>query len=181
MCLSQALQFTGSKTVEECAIVSRMDEKRELLRHTLATVAYRAARALEGAPDHFAGFDGAGRLPVQILAHMGDLFDWALTTAIGQERWQATQPRPWAEEQRRFFQSLQSLDAFLASDAPLHASPEQLFQGPIADALTHVGQLSMLRRLSGSPTRGENFFVAEVKAGQVSADQPAAARPFRVR
>jgi hypothetical protein len=158
-----------------------MDEKRELLRHTLATVAYRATRALEDAPDHFAGFDGAGRQPVQILAHMGDLFDWALTTVIGKERWQATQPHPWAEEQRRFFQSLQALDAYLASDAPLHASPEQLFQGPIADALTHVGQLAMLRRLAGSPARGENFFVADIKAGQVGAEQPAPVRPFKTR
>jgi hypothetical protein len=156
-----------------------MDEKRELLRHTLATVAYRAARALEGAPDHFAGFAGAGRMPVQILAHMGDLFEWALSTAIGQERWQASQPRAWAEEQRRFFESLQALDAFLASDAPLRAPVERLFQAPVADALTHVGQLAMLRRLSGSPIRGENYFVAEIKAGQVGADQPAAARPFK--
>ena len=158
-----------------------MDEKRELLRHTLATVAYRAARALEGAPDHFAGFDGVGRLPVQILAHMGDLFDWALSAAIGQDRWQATQPRAWADEQRRFFQSLQTLDAFLASDAPLHATAEQLFQGPVADALIHVGQLAMLRRLSGSPARGENFFVADINAGQVGADQPAPVRPFKAR
>ena len=158
-----------------------MDEKRELLRHTLATVAYRAARALEGAPDHFAGFDGAGRMPVQILAHMGDLFDWALSTAIGQERWQASQPRAWAEEQCRFFQSLQTLDAFLASDAPLRAPVERLFQGPVADALTHVGQLAMLRRLSGSPAHGENFFAADVKAGQVGAVQPAAVKPFKTR
>jgi hypothetical protein len=158
-----------------------MDEKRELLRHTLATVAYRAARALEAAPNSFAGFDGAGRLPVQILAHMGDLFDWALSVAMGQERWHATQPRVWAEEQQRFFQSLQTLDAFLASDQPLCAPAERLFQGPIADALTHVGQLAMLRRLSGSPTRGENFFVADMKAGQVGADQPAPARPFKAR
>ncbi len=158
-----------------------MDEKRELLRHALAIVAYRATRALEGAPDHFAGFAGAGRLPVQILAHMGDLFDWALSAAVGHERWQTAQPRAWAEEQRRFFQSLQTLDAFLASDAPLHAHPEQFFQGPVADALTHVGQLAMLRRLSGSPTRGENFFVAEIKAGQVGADQPAPAQPFKTR
>ena len=158
-----------------------MDEKREMLRHTLATVAYRAARALEGAPDHFAGFAGAGRLPVQILAHMGDLFDWALSAAIGQERWQASQPRAWAEEQRRFFESLQTLDAFLASDAPLRAPAERLLQGPVADALTHVGQLAMLRRLSGSPIRGESFFDAEIKAGQVGAAQPAAVRPFKAR
>jgi hypothetical protein len=155
-----------------------MDEKRELLRHTLATVAYRAGRALEGAPDHFAGFDGAGRLPVQILAHMGDLFDWALSMAMGQERWHDTQPRAWAEERQRFDESLQTFDAFLATGGPLHAPVERLFQGPVADALTHVGQLAMLRRLSGSPTRGENFFVADIKAGQVGAAQPAPRKTF---
>src|ERR1035437_9577304 len=116
-----------------------MDEKREMLRHTLATVAYRAAHALEGAPDHFAGFAGAGRMPVQILAHMGDLYDWALSTAIGQERWQASQPRGWAVEERRFVESVQAVDAVLAPDAPLRAPAERLFQGPVADALTHVG------------------------------------------
>ncbi len=158
-----------------------MDEKRELLRHALATLAYRAVRALEGAPDHFAGFAAAGRMPVQILAHMGDLIDWTLSAAIGQERWQATQPRVWGEEQQRFFQSLQTLDAFLASDAPLRAPVEQLFHGPIADALTHVGQLAMLRRLAGSPTRGESFYVADIKAGQVGAEQPAAVKPFKAR
>ena len=155
-----------------------MDEKRELLRHTLATVAYRAARALEGAPDHFAGFSAAGRLPVQILAHMGGLFDWALNMALGQERWRDTQPRAWAEEQQRFFESLQTFDAFLATGGPLHAPVEQLFQGPVADALTHVGQLAMLRRLSGSPIRGENFFVADIKAGKVGAAQPAPLKTF---
>jgi hypothetical protein len=155
-----------------------MDEKRELLRHTLATVAYRAARALEGAPGHFAGFNAAGRLPVQILAHMGDLFDWALSMALGQERWRDTQPRAWAEEKQRFFESLQTFDAFLATGGPLRAPVEQLFQGPVADALTHVGQLAMLRRLSGSPTRGENFFVADIKAGQVGAEQPAPLKKF---
>ena len=155
-----------------------MDEKREVLRHTLATVAYRSARALKGAPNHFAGFTGAGRMPVQILAHMGDLFDWALSMALGQERWHDTQPRTWAEEQQRFFQSLQAFDAYLATGGPLHAPVERLFQGPVADALTHVGQLAMLRRLSGSPTRGENFFVADIKAGQVGAAQPAPLKTF---
>jgi len=156
-----------------------MDEKREMLRHTLATVAYRATRALEGAPDHFAGFAGAGRLPVQILAHMGDLFDWALSTAIGQESWKASQPRPWAEEQRRFFESLQALDAFLASDAPLRAPAERLFQGPVADALTHVGQLAMLRRLASCGMRGENYYVAEICTGRVGAEQAAPVKPFK--
>jgi len=156
-----------------------MDEKRALLRHTLATVAYRAARALEGAPDHFAGFAGAGRLPVQILAHMGDLFEWALTAAVGHEQWHAAQPRAWREEQQRFFQSLGALDAFLASDGELKTPIERLMQGPVADALTHVGQLAMLRRLAGTPTRGENFYVAAIAAGQVGAEQPAPVQPFK--
>jgi len=72
-----------------------------------------------------------------------------------------------------------TLDAFLASDAPLHATAEQLFQGPVADALIHCGQLAMLRRLSGSPARGENFFVADIKAGQVRSRSARAVRPFK--
>jgi hypothetical protein len=156
-----------------------MDEKRELLRHTLAALAYRAARALEGAPDSFAGFAGAGRMPVQILAHMGDLFDWALSAAVGKERWHTTQPSQWKQEQQRFFQALGALDAFLATGGELKAPVERLMQGPVADALTHVGQLAMLRRLAGSPTHGENFYVAAVAAGQVGADQPAPVQPFK--
>jgi hypothetical protein len=156
-----------------------MDEKRELLRHTVATLAYRTARALEGAPDHFAGFAGAGRMPVQILAHMGDLFDWAFTMSLGDEQWHTTLPHPWAEEKARFFSALKAFDDLLASDAPLRAPIDRLMQGPVADALTHAGQLAMLRRLSGSPTSGENFFVAEVTVGRVGADQPKATAPYK--
>jgi hypothetical protein len=156
-----------------------MDEKRELLRHMLATLAYRAARALEGAPDHFAGFAGAGRMPAQILAHMGDLFDWALSISVGKEEWHRVQPRAWAAEKQRFFQALGTFDSFVASGAEIHGSIERLMQGPVADALTHVGQLAMLRRLSGSPTHGESFYDAAIVAGQVGADQPAAVRPFK--
>jgi hypothetical protein len=155
-----------------------MDEKRELLRHSLAALAYRATRALENAPEAFASFNGAGRQPVEILAHMGDLFDWALSIATGSQRWNNSQPLPWAEEQRRFFTSLKAFDSFLASQEPLHATIEKLLQGPVADALTHVGQLAMLRRLAGSPTRGENFYVAAIVAGKVGADQPAPVKPF---
>jgi hypothetical protein len=156
-----------------------MDEKRELLRHTLATLAYRAARALDGAPDRFAGFDGAGRMPVQILSHMGDLFDWALSIAVGKEEWHRVQPRAWAAEKQRFFQALGTFDSFVASGAEIHGSIERLMQGPVADALTHVGQLAMLRRLSGSPTHGESFYDAAIGVGKVGADQPAAIRPFK--
>jgi hypothetical protein len=156
-----------------------MDEKRELLRHTLATLAYRAARALDGAPDSFAGFSGAGRMPVQILAHMGDLLDWALTAAVGKEQWRASQPSQWKQEKQRFFQSLQALDSFLASDGEVKAPIDRLMQGPVVDALTHVGQLAMMRRLSGSPTRGENYYAAAVLTGKVGADQPPPVQPFK--
>jgi hypothetical protein len=155
-----------------------MDEKRELLRHTVAALAYRASRALAGSPESFAAFDGAGRQPGKIIAHMGDLFDWALSIAAGRQTWHNSTPLPWAQEQQRFFAALAAFDAYLASDHPLHASIDRLFQGPVADALTHVGQLAMLRRLAGSPTRGENFFLAEIAPGQVSAEQPAPVQPF---
>jgi hypothetical protein len=155
-----------------------MDEKREFLRHVLATVAYRAARALDGAPEEFATFAGAGRQPVQILAHMGDLFDWALSMAEGQQRWQNSPPLPWTEEKKRFFASLSAFDAYLGSAEPVHAPMERLFQGPIADALTHVGQLAMMRRLAGSKIGGENYYVAEVAVGQVGEKQPAPVKSF---
>ena len=117
-------------------------------------------------------------MPVEILAHMGDLFDWALSMAVGNPSWHNTQPRAWAGEKHQFFESLRAFDAFLASDQPLHAPVERLFQGPVADALTHVGQFAMLRRLAGCPTKGENFYLADIKAGQVDANQPAPVKTF---
>lgn len=157
-----------------------MDEKRELLRHALATLAYRTARALAGASDNFAFFAGAGgRQPVEILAHMGDLFDWALTAAQGHMLWHTSQPLPWEQEQQRFFASLRALDTVLAANEPIHAPVERLLQGPVADALTHVGQLAMLRRMAGSAARGENFYVAAISAGQVDAEQLEPIEPFR--
>jgi hypothetical protein len=159
--------------------MANTDSARQLLRHTVASLAYRAARALDGAPDRFAGFDGAGRLPIQILAHMSDLFDWALSISLGDEQWHNTLPKSWDEESARFFGALKSFDDLLASDAPIKAPIDRLFQGPIADALTHVGQLAMLRRLSGSPIPGENYFIADVDLGRVGADQPPAVAPFK--
>jgi len=158
-----------------------MDDKRELLRHTVASLAYRAARAIEGAPSEFGDFNGVGRPPVYILAHMGDLFDWALSAVQGNERWHTSKAHSWLTEQQRFFAALHAFDAYLASHEPLYASAEALFQGPIADALTHVGQLAMMRRLSNSPICGENYFVADIKAGQVGSEQPAPVQPFRQR
>jgi len=156
-----------------------MDEKRELLRHTLAALAYRVARAVDGASEGFGDFDGVGRKPVQILAHMGDLFDWALSAAEGKERWRFSKPLAWVEEKARFFAALGALDAYLASDEPVHAAYEGLMQGPVTDAFCHAGQLAMMRRLAGSPTVGENFFVAAIAVGQVGAEQPPAVQPFK--
>ena len=86
-----------------------MDEKRGLLRHTLAALAYRTTRALEHAPEAFASFDGVGRQPIQILAHMGDLFEWTLSMAQGNPAWHSSQPLAWPQEQQRFFAALARL------------------------------------------------------------------------
>ena len=155
-----------------------MDENREFLRHTLATLAYRATRALDGAPDEFAEFSGCGRTPGEILAHMGDLFDWALSIASGQQRWKNSSPLPLAEEKQRFFAALTAFDTYLSGPQPVHAELERLFQGPVADAINHVGQLAMMRRLAGSKIKGENFFVAEIRAGQTGASQPEPVKTF---
>src|SRR5678815_5957177 len=132
-----------------------MDNTRALLRHTVATVAYRGGKAVRGAPASFASFsgDGTDRTAVKILAHIGDLYDWALTQAKGAEAWNDSTPLDWDREVDRFFAALQAFDDYLASDAPLAASPEKLFQGPIADALTHTAQIAMLRRMAGCPMR----------------------------
>lgn len=156
-----------------------MDEKRELLRHTVATVAYRATRALEGTPDSFATFSGTGgRQPAKLLAHMADLFDWALSIARGNQQWRNSEALPWPAAQKHFFAALKAFDDYLASDAPVHGSLERLFQGPIADALTHVGQLAMMRRLAGTPGRGENIHAADIAVGRVGAEQAEPVRPF---
>jgi len=149
------------------------DPKREFLRHTVATLAYRGGKTLRGAPESFGAFriGDKSRTPSQILAHLGDLLDWALSLASGAQRWHDSAPLPWPEEVARFFRALEQLDAFLGSSAPLAASPELLFQGPIADALTHIGQLAMLRRTAGTPIRGENYYKADVVAGRVGAEQ----------
>ena len=130
---------------------------------------------MRDAPSTFAEFRSgdAARTPVQILAHIGDLYDWALSLARGQQKWHTSTPLPWNEEVARFFATLKQFDDYLASDAQLGNPPEQLFQGPVADSLAHVGQIALLRRLSGSPVRGENYFVADIAMGRVGAEQRA--------
>jgi len=160
--------------------MSQSDPARQLLRHSVATLAYRAAKPLRDAPDSFCKFKAAAdaRTPVEILAHMGDLFDWALSSVQGQERWHDSEPQPWKEETERFFAALEAFDAYLACGEPLHVTPDKLFQGPIADAFTHVGQIALLRRLAAAPVRAENFYVAKITVGTVGADQPAPVQEF---
>ncbi len=156
------------------------DPKRELLRHTLATLAYRGGKAVRNAPAGFADFNpGEGlRTPGQILAHIGDLFDWALSIAKGQQVWNSTTPLPWEQETKRFFAALKKFDDFLASGEPVQSPLEKLFQGPVADALTHVGQIAMLRRMAAAPVKAENYHKATIEIGRVGADQAAPKREF---
>lgn len=153
---------------------------RQFLRHTLATVAYRGRKTLHDAPASFADFKSAdsSRTAVQILAHMGDLFDWSLSLARGAEKWHNARPLEWDREVERFFSAVRKFDDYLASQEPIHAPIEKLFQGPVADSLTHVGQLAMLRRLAGFPIQGENYLLAEITAGRVGPDQDAARHEF---
>jgi hypothetical protein len=150
-----------------------MSDEITLLRHTVATLAYRGHKAMRGAPAEFAGFAAAGgaRTPGQILAHLGDLFDWALQLANGGYAWHDSPAIEWEAGMARFFAALEAFDRRLASSEPLACSAEKLFQAPVADALTHVGQIAMLRRLAGSPVRPENYFSAEIEAGRAGARQ----------
>ena len=147
---------------------------RALLRHVLATLAYRAGKTVRGVDEGFGDYVAApgSNTPRTIVAHVGDLMDWCLRMARdGERRWTTATPRPWAAECDRCFAAVKALDDHLASDAPLRWDPGELFQGGLADALTHVGQLAMLRRLSGRKMRGENYSRAEIVAGRVGLDQ----------
>ena len=157
-----------------------MTDDRALFRHTLATLAYRAGKAVRNAPASFAsyGAPATSQTPAKILAHMGDLMDWALSMADGSRQWHDSAALPWEKECERFFSALKKFDDYLASDQPLQAPLEKLFQGPVADALTHTGQLAMLRRMSGAPTKGENYYVADIAVGRVGADQTPPRKEF---
>jgi hypothetical protein len=150
-----------------------MTDNRAFLRHTLATLAYRGAKSIRNVGPSFADYGSAetSRTPAKILAHIGDLMDWGLAMAEGRREWKDSLPLAWEKECERFFAALKKFDDYLASEKPLQVSAEKLFQGPIADALTHVGQIAMLRRMAGVPLKGENYFVAEITVGRVGSDQ----------
>lgn len=169
--------MTTSPAAESCF---EQDSARQLLRHAVATLAYRGGKVLRGAPAEFSSFTCGGgcRSAGHILVHLSDLLDWALSMANGKREWHDSEPRVWEDDVRRFHTALAAFDVYLASDQPLQAPVERLFQGPVADALTHVGQLAMMRRLSGAPIKSENYFVADIAAGRVGPDQAAPKREF---
>jgi hypothetical protein len=149
--------------------------RRTLLRHTLATLAYRGAKAFRDAPPGFSDFRaGVGsRSAGEILAHIADLLDWGVALAQGRHAWKESPVLPWTEGVARFHTALERFDSALAGSDGLGFSAEQLFQGPIADSFTHVGQISMLRRLASAPVKGENYVKADIAAGRVSQIQTA--------
>lgn len=149
------------------------DPARLALRQMAATLAYRAAKVLRDVPPDFAhrSFGDSTRQPVRILAHMGDLMSWGVSMAGGGKEWKPAGGDDWKTEMHRFFNGLAALDAALAADGEFKGSIEKLIQGPLADALTHVGQLAMLRGMAGAPVRPESYARASITAGRVGLDQ----------
>jgi hypothetical protein len=145
------------------------ESAKELFRHSLATLSYRGGKAFRGAPDSFSGFRirPSGRTAGEILAHICDVLDWGLIMAKEKHVWRESTPQAWEQDVERFFAVLRAFDDFISSDSPLQAPLDKLFQGPIADALTHVGQIAMLRRLAEAPLKAESYFRADVALGHI--------------
>jgi len=154
------------------------------LRHILATIAYRGSKVLRGAPESFSSFRAGdtSRSAAQILAHMADLLEWTLRLCEGSEPWRAAwrpvAPSEWNRDVARFFDALKRLDDFVTTSKTSAMPPEVLFQGPISDVLTHIGQLALLRRLAGAPIKGEVMILADVEVGRLGLDQAAPKREF---
>jgi len=152
----------------------------DLLRHTLATLAYRAEKALRDAPPAFGAFRLAegSRTAVEIVSHMGDLMDWGERMARGEYSWEPKPTDYWAVACDRFFASIGSFDRALASSTFEKYPPGVIFQGPIADALTHVGQISIMRGAAGAAVRPESYARADIAVGRVGREQSATRREF---
>ncbi len=147
-----------------------LESKRELLRHLVATLAFRGGIAVLDAPLNFAEFrvHEKTRAAGEILAHIGDLIEGSLYLVKGEFVYLQSSPQKWDEDVHRFFNAVKEFDLYLASEAPLTQPVEKILQGPIADALTHIGQIVMLRRLAGKPIRKQSYFTAEIKAGEIN-------------
>ena len=151
-----------------------------VLRHLAATLAYRAAKVLRDIPSGFgtAAYGTATRRPVQIVAHLADLMAWGVSLAKGEYVWSAGGADDWDVEVERFFEALGALDRELTARSQTTDSIQKLIQGPLADALTHVGQLAMLRGMAGAPVRPESYARAEIVPGRVGRSQAAPRREF---
>lgn len=150
-----------------------MNETRQFLRHATATIAYRGGKALRGAPPEFAHYKAgpSTRTPLEILSHIGDLLEVSAARLRGPTQWREAPLETWEKQVARFHAALASIDAALAAEAPIDVPLDKWYQGPFADALTHVGQLAMLRRMFGAPMKGEAYFYADIQPGRVGPDQ----------
>ena len=156
-----------------------MDAQRALLRHFLAAIAYRTQKTLRSARDDFGDFRAGAnaRTPHELIWHMTGLIGYARTVFMGGV-WRPDRLPAFGDEIRRFHEVLEDLAKLLEKDIPLRGvSTEQLLQGPLSDAMTHVGQLAMLRRLAGSPIPLENFMRAKIEGSNLSPHQPPPAAP----
>jgi len=157
-----------------------MDDKRSLLRHFLAALAYRTQKALRGAPKEFGDFrvaDGV-RTPAELVRHMTSVLGYARTFFIGGQY--RPEPLPSLDEEIiRFHDMVEDVARHLEAGAPLleGMSAERLLQGPLSDAMTHAGQLAMLRRLAGVPVPPENFIVADIQPERLGREQTAPVSP----
>lgn len=150
------------------------------LRHMLATLAYRAAKVIRDVPPDFAfmSVSSPSRTPVRIVGHMADLMAWGVTIARGDYVWTAGGSDDWEVEVRRFFDGLRAIDDQLATGPLPPGAGEKLIQGPMADALTHVGQLAFLRGMAGIAVRPESYAKADITIGRVGLEQAAPRREF---
>ena len=156
-------------------------EKRAMLRHFLGALAYRTQKALRGAAEGFGDFQAGNRVrtPRELVRHMTSVLGYARTRFRGGEYRADVLPTLHAEVER-FHRMLRDLSDHLETDDPLiEVTAEQLLQGPLSDAMTHAGQLAMLRRLHGAPVPPENFIVADVDASNVGPDQAPPRSPDR--
>ncbi len=156
-----------------------MNEKRAMLRHFLATLAYRTQKALRGAPASFGAFRAGEqvRTPAEVVRHMSSVLGYARTFFVG-GRYRPEPLRDLSAEVTRFHAMLEDLARHLASGTELHGTTEErILQGPFADAMTHAGQLAMLRRLAGSPVPPENFLEAAVDPANLGPAQPEPVNP----
>jgi hypothetical protein len=157
-----------------------MSDERALLRHTIATLAYRAEKVLRDPPDGFADkrVTPGTRTPVEIVSHLGDLMEWGTRMAQGDYKWIAGMSTDWKGACDRFFAGIAAFDAAVSTSTFAAHPPGVIFQGPIADALTHIGQLAMLRNMSGGPIKPESYARAEIQSGRVGTDQSAKRKEF---